>query len=278
MKKHIFIYTGFALAFLVFLSVLLYPRVAKYVNARSQSRIVVQYLDKVSGMDEEEARVLLEAAREYNESLLEKAFRFEFTPEETARYKSLLDPGGGVMGILEIGKIDVKLPIYHGTDESVLAAGIGHLPGSSLPVGGTGTHAVITGHRGLPSSKLLSSLDKIAEGDTFLLHVLGETLTYQVDDIKTVEPNELRALDIDPDLDFCTLVTCTPYGVNTHRLLVRGQRVETLASPDRATFRADARRVERPLIILLFLVPALPVLVIFFVLGYRKIRKGGVAS
>ena len=215
---------------LIGLSVLLYPRVGKYVNARSQSRVVMQYFDDVAGAEDAETQALLNAARGYNDKLRNNPRRFEFTEEDRLEYEGLLKTGSGAMGVLDIDRINVKLPIYHGTDEGVLQIGIGHLRGSSLPVGGPGTHAIITGHRGVPSSKLLSDLDQLNEGDIFLLYVLGEALTYRVDDIRTVEPDEVRALDIDTDMDYCTLVTCTPYGVNSHRLLVRGRRIEN--APD----------------------------------------------
>ncbi|MCL2105696.1 MAG: class C sortase [Oscillospiraceae bacterium] len=277
-KKYVTCAIGgaFILVFLIGLCAALYPFIGNYLNSRSQAQAVAHYFEDVSGMDGEKIQEALEAAREYNRQLLRESNRFEFTPESTQAYRARLNAGRGVMGILTIGKIDVKLPIYHGTDEGVLQEGLGHMQGTSLPVGGIGTHSFITGHRGLPSSTLLTHLNKLAEGDVFTLFVLGETLTYRVDDIQTVLPNQLRTLDIDPDMDYCTLVTCTPYGVNTHRLLVRGQRTENAPGEDWKEIHANAKRLEKFNIILLFMVPALPALLIFTVLRCRKIRKGGI--
>ena len=271
MKKHI-ITILFLAGVLVTLCVLLYPAVADVVNSRSQSRVVTSYLDDVAVMDDGSRQAMLEAARAYNKELLRKENRFKFSPEEAAQYRRQLDAGRGVMGILIIDKIDVNLPVYHGTDEGVLQIGIGHLQGTSLPVGGTGTHAFITGHRGLPSSKLLSNLDKMAEGDTFALYILGETLTYQVDDIQTVKPEDVNALGIDIEMDYCTLVTCTPYGVNTHRLLVRGRRTENAAGT-RGPAAPDAKRLDKPLIILLFMIPALPAFILYTIVRCVKIHR-----
>ena len=273
MKKYI-ITILFLAGVLVTLSVLLYPAVADAVNSRRQTRVVNFYLDDVAVMDDGNRLAILEAAHTYNKGLLRMQDRFKPTEAETAQYRRQLDAGRGVMGILVIDKIDVNLPIYHGTDEGVLQIGIGHLQGTSLPVGGAGTHAFITGHRGLPSSKLLSNLDKMAGGDTFSLFILGETLTYRVDDIRTVKPDEVEALEIDAGMDYCTLVTCTPYGVNTHRLLVRGRRTENAAGAQ-APVKAGARRLEKHLIILLFTIPALPVFILYASLRCVKIYKGG---
>ena len=177
-----------------------------------------------------------------------------------------------------IDKIDVKLPIYHGTNENVLQIGLGHLPGTSLPVGGVGTHAFITGHRGLPSSTLLTDLDKMEPGDKFSLYVMGETLTYQVDNIQTVEPHEAEALDIDPNKDYCTLVTCTPYGINTHRLLVRGNRIENDSNAGWEAMYAEARLLDRIKVILGLIVVLTPVLIIYIIIKCRKVNKGGIVQ
>jgi len=257
------------------LSVLLYPTVSAYINSHNQSRVVTRYLDDVANMNGENIQAELNAAREYNKRLLAKQSRFVFTDEETAEYEKLLDTGRGVMGILAVDKMNVKLPVYHGTDRGVLQIGLGHLKGTSLPVGGTGTHAFITGHRGLPSSTLLTHLDKMEEGDLFVIYVLGETLTYQVDNIKTVEHDEKRAMDIDPDMDYVTLVTCTPYSVNTHRLLVRGHRVESAPVSVRKTAFADARRLDRPMVILMLTAPVLPFVAIYTIVKCIKIHREG---
>jgi len=272
MKKYI-ITIAFLAGLLITLSVLLYPFVANYVNSRSQTRVVTQYIDDVAAIDDGRRQAILDEAHEYNMSLLRSTSRFRPTDKEKARYLKQLDTDRGVMGILAISKIDVSLPIYHGTDEGVLQVGLGHMQGTSLPVGGAGTHAFITGHRGLPSSKLLSNLDKLGEGDIFTLYILGETLTYRVDNIQTVEPHVVEALAIDPEMDHCTLVTCTPYGVNTHRLLVRGRRIETPLSAGWDALYADAKYLEKPLVILLFMAPVLPILMIAVIFICRKIRK-----
>ena len=269
MKKMI-ITAAVVLFILIDIAVLLYPSVSGYFNSLSQSRAVAQYFDDTAGINDIHTQAMLKAARNYNKALLRKANRFRFTKQEAAEYKALLNTGQDVMGILSIGKIGVKLPIYHGADKSVLQIGLGHMQGTSLPVGGAGTHTFLTGHRGLPSSTLLTNLDKLSEGDTFALHILGETLTYQVDQIQTVLPDEVRALDISKDADFCTLVTCTPYGVNSHRLLVRGTRVENAASGWDMAF-ADAKRADKFLVLLMFLIPLLPVLILFCIIRCRKI-------
>ena len=271
MKKYV-IPIAFVAGAVIALSVLLYPAAANRISSRSQSRIVTEYIEEVAAVDDGRRQAALEAAREYNTRLLLKTDRFKFTQEETAEYKKQLDVGKDVMGILLIDKIDVKLPIYHGTNEAVLDVGIGHLQGSSLPVGGTGTHAVITGHRGLPSSKLLSNLDAMAEGDTFALYVMGETLTYQVDQIKVVLPSEAEALSIDREMDYCTLVTCTPYGVNTHRLLVRGRRVESALV---GIMAPDAKPLGKPAIILSFIALISPVLLLCLIVRCVKIHQKG---
>jgi len=275
MKKHL-ITIAFILGAIITLSVLLYPAVADLVNSRKQTNIVMSYLDDVAAMDESSKQEMLDAATEYNERLLHKPNRFKSTAEEEAEYQRQLDTGRGVMGVLEIDKIGVKLPIYHGTDEGVLQVGLGHMPSTSLPVGGAGTHAFITGHRGLPSSKLLTNLDRMAEGDIFILHILSDILTYQVDEIKTVLPDDAKAIGIDSDMDCCTLVTCTPYAVNTHRLLVRGHRIENAAvftMPE-----TDAHRLDRVLVLPLFLLPVLLVLLVFAIARCIKISKGGKAK
>lgn len=225
-----------AVVFLVGLGLLLYPTVSNWWNSRRQSQAIVEYTEQTSAMDEAHVAELLEAARQYNAGLAADEGRFTPTPADTTEYENLLDVSDtGIMGYLEIPKLDVSTPIYHGTDASVLQSGAGHLEGSSLPVGGKGTHTVLSGHRGLPSSKLFTDLDDMEQGDVFMIHVLDQTLTYQVDQIVTVDPYDMDDLAIDPDQDYCTLVTCTPYGINTQRLLVRGHRI-----PNRTAAQADA--------------------------------------
>ena len=232
MKKHLPTIV-LVLVFLTGLSLLLYPTVSDYWNSFHQTRAIASY------MDDDRYEKMLEEARAYNAKLAEKSNRFILSEEEQEEYNRLLDvTGSGIMGYVEIPSIDCSLPIYHGTDEGVLQIAIGHIAGSSLPVGGKGTHCVTSGHRGLPSAKLFTNLDELKEGDTFMLHVLDETLTYEVDRILIVEPDDVSNLEIDPDQDYCTLVTCTPYGINTHRLLVRGHRIANME--DDASVRVTA--------------------------------------
>ena len=201
----------------------------------------------------------------------DKADRYDMTEEERAEYESLLNvSGNGIIGYIEIPMIQCSLPIYHGTEESVLQIAVGHIEGSSLPTGGAGTHCVLSGHRGLPSAKLFTDLDQLAEGDTFMLRILDETLTYEVDQIRTVEPYELDDLGIEEGKDYCTLVTCTPYGINTHRLLVRGRRVDN--QPEARTVRvtADAMQIEPVLVAPLVAVPMLFVLLILLLVKTRR--------
>lgn len=240
-----------------------------------QSRAIASYVDQVNSLDDAQYETMLEQARAYNETLVGKEDRYILDEAETAEYNSLLDvTGTGIMGYVVIPKINVRLPIYHGTDPSVLEIAIGHIAGSSLPVGGESTHCVLSGHRGLPSAKLFTDIDQLKEGDQFMLEVLGDTLTYEVDQIKVVLPDELEDIEIEEGQDLCTLVTCTPYGVNTHRLLVRGHRVDTVEQ-NHVRIVSDAVQVEP---ITVALVIGLPVLVIVMlvrmIFAGKKHKKG----
>ena len=231
--KKIIVTVSLILVFLTGLSVLLYPYVSSHINSLRQSRVVAQYYRDLDTLTEEDFTALFAAAFAYNAGLQSKPDRFVMTNKELEAYLGLLNPfGNGIMGTLIIDKIGVDLPIYHETSNSILQVGAGHFEGTSLPVGGEGTHTVITGHRGLPSSTLFARLDELEVGDRFTLKILNETLTYEVDRILVVEPHELDYLAIDGKMDYCTLLTCTPYGINSHRLLVRGFRVEN--APDQA--------------------------------------------
>lgn len=210
------------------LSLLLYPIFSNWWNLRHASQAIAGYSRQVADMDPDRYRATWEEAWAYNRSLEHRSNGYLLTPEQASAYGELLNVGGtGIMGYVEIPCISVTLPILHGTGEEVLQEAAGHLEWTSLPVGGPGSHCVISGHRGLPSAKLFTDLDLLAVGDVFLLRVLDEVLTYRVDQILTVEPNETEALLAEPGEDLCTLVTCTPYGINSHRLLIRGRRVET---------------------------------------------------
>lgn len=250
------------LVFIVGLAIFLYPSVSNYINAKHQTRAIETYDKALNDLTRQDYTKFWKAAEQYNKALAQSGTNFNLTEEETKTYDELLDPTGtGIMGHLEIQSIGVDLPIYHGVSESVLEVGIGHLPGSSLPTGGTGTHTVLSGHRGLPSSKLLTDLDQMAVGDIFLIHVMDETFAYEVDQINIVLPEETEGLSITEGKDYCTLVTCTPYGVNSHRLLVRGKRVD-YKEESRLMVPADASRYS-PLLIAPFL--AVPILVILFI-------------
>lgn len=259
------------LVFLVGLSLLLYPTVSDYWNSLHQSRAIASYAGQVAGLDDEVYEALWAEAEAYNETLPDKADRFNMSEEELEEYQTYLSVSGtNVIGYIEIDKIGCYLPIYHGTDESVLQVGVGHLEGSSLPVGGPGTHCVISGHRGLPSAKLFTDLDQMEVGDTFVLYVLDETLTYEVDQIRIVEPTEMSELAIVEGEDYCTLVTCTPYGINTHRLLVRGHRIENEEAAAVVRVPADAMQIEPVTVAPLVAVPLLILLFIGLLLMTRR--------
>lgn len=211
------------------LSLLLYPTVSNYWNSKHSTRAINTYIESIETIDEEQYQEIWNKAIEYNTKLVSRENAFSLTDDLKEQYYKNLDVSGtGVMGYIEIPKIDVSLPLYHGTSDRVLQHAIGHIEWSSLPVGGESTHCVVSGHRGLPSAKLFTELDKLREGDTFMLSILDGVLTYEVDQIRTVEPTDTDELLISNGKDYCTLVTCTPYGINTHRLLVRGHRVETV--------------------------------------------------
>lgn len=215
------------LVFLVGLSVLLYPTISNFVNERHQSRAIAAYDDAVSEMTEEDYTAYFKAARKYNKKLAADPEAF-YEPDKIEGYEDILDVSGtGIMGYISIDKINVELPIYHGTSDGVLEIAAGHLQGTSLPVGGKSTHCVLSAHRGLPSAKLFTDLDEMEEGDTFQITVLNKVMTYEVDKISIVLPEEVDLLQITDGKDYCTLMTCTPYGINTHRLLVRGHRTKT---------------------------------------------------
>ena len=265
-------------AFLVLLllagvSLLLYPSLSDYWNSMHQTRAIASYAETVSQLDTAQYDEMWKAAQDYNRSLAQRETAFALTDEQKAAYESLLDVSGlGVMGYIEIPGIDCSLPIYHGTEESVLQVAVGHLEWSSLPVGGEGTHCVLSGHRGIPSAKLFTNLDKLAVGDTFLLRVLDEVLTYEVDQILIVEPEQVDALGIVPGEDYCTLVTCTPYGINTHRLLVRGHRVENTPEAARMHVTADATQFDPLLVAPVLAIPVL-LLLLMILLVPKQRRK-----
>ena len=262
------------LVFVTGLSLLLYPTVSDYWNSFHQSRAIATYANEVASLDNDTYDQLWEAAWDYNRRLAERENPLLQSEEDLAEYAALLNiSGSGVMGYIEIPELKVSLPVYHGVDEGVLQIAVGHIPGTSLPTGGKGTHSVLSGHRGLPSAKLFTNLDQMREGDTFMLRILDETLTYEVDQILIVEPHEVAALSIDPDEDYCTLVTCTPYGINTHRLLVRGHRVENQAEAQAVRVTADAMQIEPVIVAPVVAAPMLLCLMLWVLLRNPKKKK-----
>ena len=230
------------LLFVIGLCVLLYPAISNCWNSFRQTRAIASYVSSVEQLDEKAYEEMWEDAVAYNDSLLHRDYRWAMSAEEKKEYNSLLDiDGNGMIGYVEIPTIHVSLPIYHGTSEDVLQIAAGHLAGSSLPIGGENTHCVISGHCGLPSAQLFSNLDRLKEGNLFVIRVLDETLTYEVDQIRIVDPDDMSDLKIEEGKDLCTLLTCTPYGVNTHRLLVRGHRISNQGA-DPVQMAADVQQ------------------------------------
>ena len=274
MRRRIFTTSILVVVFLIGLAVMLYPVISNYWNTLVQSRVVSNYTKTVNQMDDGQIRALMAAAQAYNEQLPNSLDRFALSSDQYARYNSILDVGqDGVIGTLTIPKISVKLPIYHGTDPTVLEVGLGHLPGSSFPIGGAGTHTAISGHRGLPSAELLSHIDRLVVGDRFQITVLKHVATYQVDQIKVVLPDDLDDLAFQPGQDLATLITCTPYGVNTHRLLVRGHRVADQAPMQVRTPAFDATTLEILIAVLLLVMVG-----IAFSLKFRKKKRSSDAD
>lgn len=265
------------LVFIAGLSLLLYPTVSNYWNSMHQTKAINNYVKSVNAISEEKYGEIMDAARVYNSGIPNRVNPFRQTDEEKNSYLSILDVGeNGVMGYIEIPSIKVSLPIYHGTDDSVLAIGVGHLDWTSLPTGGESTHCVLSGHRGLPSAKLFTNLDKVAEGDIFMLRILGDVLTYQVDQILTVLPENTDALQLVRGEDYCTLVTCTPYGINTHRLLVRGHRIENIEESEQIHLVADAVQMDTLVVACAIGIPVLFMIFMFMFSGtggQKKKRK-----
>ena len=249
------------------IGVLAYPSVSDWWNSMHATQAIAGYVSAVETMTKEEKEAIFDAAREYNEGLPD-GVNFGLSDEEYARYASILDiTGTGIMGYVQIPSIGVNLPVYHGTDESVLQIAVGHVAGSSFPVGGERTHGVLSGHRGLPSAKLFSDLDKLIEGDIFTVTILDETLTYEVDQIRIVLPEETDELAIVPEKDYNTLVTCTPYGINTHRMLIRGHRVanmDSIATPN------EAVKIPTYIVVPAVGIPILFIVLVVMLIYYRR--------
>ena len=276
-KKGNFITIFLILILLVGLSLLLYPTVSDYWNSFHQTRAIAAYSEEVANLNQEQYDEIWAAAERYNASLNDRDEAYLLSDVHKEEYERQLDVSGlGIMGYIEIPSIDCSLPIYHGTDESVLQIAVGHLEWTSLPVGGESTHCVLSGHRGLPSAKLFTNLDKLNEGDIFMLRVMDEVLTYEVDQILIVEPQQVEALRIVEGQDYCTLVTCTPYGINTHRLLVRGHRIENVKEANKARVAADAVQIEPLIVAPAIATPMLLLLLVILLLPrQRKKNHGG---
>ncbi len=259
------------LIFVIGLSLLLYPTFADWWNSLHQSRAIANYTEQVANLDKDKYKELWEAATAYNASLQGRNNEYLLSPAQKKLYEELLNVGGtGIMGYIEIPSIKVSLPIYHGTNESVLQIAVGHLEWTSLPVGGSDSHAVVSGHRGLPSARLFTDLDQMQEGDLFMFRILDEVITYEVDQIRIVEPNQTKELLIQPGQDLCTLVTCTPYGINSHRMLVRGHRVENQEVAKTIRVTADAIQLEPLVVAPIVAAPILLVLLIGLMLPKKK--------
>ena len=271
MRKH---RSTIILFFILFLGIgiLAYPTFSDYWNSLHQSRAIASYTEAVANVSKEDYSKDWDAAAAYNADVAKDDNRWMPEEESTQRYTSLLNiTGSGIMGYIEIPDIKVSLPIYHGTDDAVLQIAIGHIEGSSLPTGGAGTHCVVSGHRGLPSAKLFTDLDKMELGDIFIIRVLDEIMTYEVDQVLIVEPYDLSALSIDPEQDYVTLVTCTPYGINTHRMLVRGHRIENVKESVAIRVVADAEQISTQLVAIIMAAPLL--LLLFIVMMIRTGRQ-----
>ena len=261
------------LGFLIGISVLLYPAFSNYWNSKTQSRIIVNYESVLEQLEPEDYSAIFQTAYDYNEALRALDFPFRDHGEIPGYYDTLKIENVNMIGYIEIDEIGVELPIYHGTSDEVLSKGVGHLEGSSLPVGGESTHSVMSAHRGLPSAKLFTDLDHLEIGDTFRIIVLDQVLTYQIDQVKVITPKEFEDLQIVEGRDYCTLFTCTPYGINTHRLLVRGVRIETITEKPALYVANEAFRIEPLLVTPAVAAPMLLVFLIHLMVKYREPPK-----
>ena len=272
MRKHktvIFLTLGF----LVGICILLYPAFSDFWNSKTQSRVITNYESVLDNLKPEDYTAIFDKAHDYNKALYETDYPLRDYKQVSGYYDTLRVTDNDMIGYVKIDRIGVELPIYHGTSDKVLSKGVGHLEGSSLPVGGENTHSVMSAHRGLPSAKLFTDLDRIEKGDTFQIIILDQVLTYQVDFIKVIEPNDVSNLQIIKGGDYCTLFTCTPYGINTHRLLVRGVRVETIKEKPVIYVSNEAFRIEPLLVTPAVAAPMLLVLLIHLLVKYREPPK-----
>lgn len=264
------------LALFAGLSLLLYPTVSDYWNSLHASQAVADYAENVRNLEAEKYEQVLQDAKSYNQMLPYEQTTFALSEEEKEAYDALLDISGtGVMGYIEIPTVNISLPVYHGTEDAVLQIAVGHLEWSSLPVGGESTHCVLSGHRGLPSAKLFTNLDKLVAGDKFIMRVLDEVLTYEVDQILIVEPTDVSTLIIEAGKDLCTLVTCTPYGINSHRLLVRVHRIENQDEAKAIRVTSDAIQIEPLIVAPAVALPMLLVLLVILLVSGGKTKSAG---
>ncbi len=249
--------------------IFLYPSVSDWWNSMHATRAIAGYVEAVEEMSAQDKEDIINRAKAYNEAL-PNGVNFELTEEEYAEYMDILDiTGTGIMGYVQITAIGVNLPVYHSVEETVLQVAVGHIPGSSLPVGGERTHSVLSGHRGLPSAKLFSDLDQMVEGDTFTLNIMDQTITYMVDQIRIVLPEETDELAITDGKDYCTLVTCTPYGINTHRMLVRGKRIDNIIGE--VVVVSEAVRIPNYIVAPAICIPLLFIILLIMLIYYRRL-------
>ena len=260
--------------FFVGLCVLLYPTISDFWNEKRQSQAIMNYDDMIIDFTPEDFEEHFAKAEEYNRKLNRISFPFVGYSELDDEYYSTLNVNGsGMMGYITIEKIKVQLPIYHGTSDKVLNSAVGHMEGSSLPVGGVNTHSVLSAHRGLPSAKLFTNLDKVEVGDIFTITILDRTITYQVDQVLIVLPNQIDDLYVEKGQDYCTLVTCTPYGINTHRMLVRGTRIENIEEEKKINVITEAYQIDPFIVTPAVAAPILGALLIFLMIKSSKEKK-----
>lgn len=277
-KKKVDITTIILIAFIVLgLSLILYPAVSDYVNSFSQSNAILSYSKAVSIISKPQYDRFLKQAKDYNEKMKLSEMSVYLSDEQILEYDQMLDiDGSGVMGYVDIPLINVSLPIYHGTSDGVLQKGVGHLEWTSLPIGGNNTHSVISGHRGLPSSKLFTDIDKLEIGDIFYLNILEDRLCYEVDQIRIVLPSDTSDLTVIDGEDLCTLMTCTPYGINTHRLLVRGHRIEDPGESGSMKISSNAVQINKYIVAFFIALPE--VLILVFILAIKDFGKRNILA
>lgn len=276
MKKHLSTILCI-LIFVVGLSIMLYPTVSNYINSKNASRVIADYNAALADASHEDITAWLDAARDYNRRLANTPNAFYF-PDLVEGYEDTLNiTGTGIMGYIDVDKVNIHLPIYHGVSDVVLQIGVGHLPGTSMPIGGTSTHSVLSGHTGLPSSRLFTDLYEIEIGDTFTVTVANRTITYEIDQIKIVEPEQTEDLQIVPGKDYCTLFTCYPYGVNSHRMLLRGVRIDNIEVDEENHVTAyvanEAFRIDSIIVALIVGTPMLIILLTLIAVSDRIKKK-----